>query len=92
MNITTYTVQIWGETHRIRADWANAGSPVMAEDADNNWSGSPMHGMQVADFRHDPDAAIRQYLREMAVAGGDDPDAPDVAEEIEAAIAAADPD
>lgn len=54
------------EVYAVAAAWGEASSPVLT------WSGSKWvpTQYQVADFRHDPRAALRQILADEASAGG----------------------
>jgi hypothetical protein len=64
MAITTYRTKCWGEEFDVSADWAQASCPV--------WG---CCGMNVADFRHFPERAMRWLLTKTeAEAGGFDPD------------------
>ena len=80
--ITTYTVNIWGETYSIRADWAHASSPVESQGDDGFWIPT---GRLVADY-HAPEDAMADYLRIIAAFGGNDPT--ECQAEIDAAVAA----
>lgn len=83
-NATTYAATIWGDTYRIRANFAEASCHIEHEGEPGEWS---PWGRQVADFGHDPEDAMTEYLREMAVASGDDPEGDeDIADEITEAV------
>lgn len=71
---TTYTVEFFGDTYSLTADFAQASCPIEGDE----------HGRQVADFRHSPRAAMESLLREMVQMGGDDPD--ESSDEIDAAL------
>ncbi len=58
----------WGEKFGVRADWAQAASQVEMLDCDGRWVGTQY---QVANFQHDPAAALRRALEECAEAGGE---------------------
>lgn len=77
MSHYSLTTTFGGETYSVSADWAQASSPVDGVDG----------GRQVADFRHRPELALRQSIEESIRYSGDDPD--DMADEIDAAIEAA---
>ncbi len=64
-------VEPWskGEIYAVAANWGNASSPVWNYGEDG-WQQS---GRQVADFRHEPRAALIAELEETLVASGDDP-------------------
>ena len=73
---------IWGlDIYTLEADWGQAAGVVW-------WCGDATQ-WQVADFRHEWEVAARRLLREEARDGGIDPDDPDVAAEIDQAVAAA---
>jgi hypothetical protein len=74
--MTTYRTNIWGDTYDVSGDFSQASSPV----------DGPSGGRQVADFRHSPEAAMREMLEESASSGGDDPE--EYADEIAAAVEA----
>ncbi len=59
-----------GEVYAVAADWAQAAATVWSY-ADGRWVPT---GRQVADYRHDPRAALLRELRETLEASGDDPD------------------
>lgn len=80
----TVTCTIWGDTFRLRANWAEASSQVERETED----GWKQTGYQVADFCHSPERAMRREL-EMACAWSlDDPGDPRNQVEISEAIEA----
>ena len=79
MQTATRSTIIWGDTYSLRANWADASSPIERETEDG-WQPT---GYQVADFAHSSEAAMREELRQ-AVVSGDDPD--DWSDEIDAAI------
>lgn len=81
MGITT--VKIWGETYSLRANWAEASCPIERQTEDG-WEST---GMQVADYRHSAEAAMRAELEAALVAGGDDPDEPENRDVIDTALA-----
>lgn len=83
-NATIYSATIWGGTYRIRANFSDAASQIEQEGEPGEWS---PWDRQVADFSHDSDEAMREYLREMAQASGDDPEDDDIAAEIADAVA-----
>lgn len=83
--MSVYTVEIWGDTYSLSADFAEASCPIdrWVEDGEF-WEPT---AYQVADFRHRPDEAMRAELRSSAIASGDDPiEDTDIGEEIERAI------
>ena len=49
----------WGQTFRIRADFAQAGDSIEGQSEDGEWTPT---GWQVADFAHDSDAAMNAYI------------------------------
>jgi len=65
--ITELTTKIWGDIYGVRADWAQASSPVQSLGEDG-WHNT---GRQVADFRHSDAAALRWVLEEAAKVSGD---------------------
>ena len=69
-NSAEITADLYGELHRLRANWADGASPIERETEDG-WEAT---GGQVADFCHSPAAAMRQELRDVLQHGGDDPD------------------
>jgi len=83
----TYSVEIWGQTYEMRANFGEAASPIQFrryEDEDEDWLGT---GKQVADYSYSPAAAMRDYLEGLARESGDDPDEDeDVAADIEQAV------
>jgi hypothetical protein len=82
--MTTYTTELWGDTHRMAANFAEASCPIQFEDEDGNWIGN---GKQVADYRHHPSAAMRDYLEELArMSGADLAEDEDVAAAIKGAV------
>ena len=78
MSSTTTTTDLYGDLYTIRADWTQASSQI-ERDTGDGWEPT---GRQVADFAHDSAEAMRQELRDAVRAGGDDPDDPDIADEI----------
>jgi hypothetical protein len=73
---TTYATKWGATTVEIAADFDQASCPVEGAD-----------GMQVADFRHSPQKAMRHVLEQMARADGDDPESDATAALIDDAIA-----
>ena len=69
-----YVCEPWtpGETYGVAANWAEASAPVYVYGPDG-W-GTDSHGRQVADFCHQPVAAMESELAEALVASGDDED------------------
>ena len=47
---------IWGQTHAVRANFAEASSPIYSLTCDGDWTST---GRQVADYAHRPMAALR---------------------------------
>ncbi len=84
MAVETYETVCWGQTYRVRANWAQASSPVEVQYEDGDWMGDP-HGRQVADFRHWPERAMRDWI-----AAGEDDSATDDIDEAVARMTAAD--
>ena len=75
------TTTIWNQTYAVRAsNWGEASSPVQARMEDGPWAN---HG-QVADYRHSPERALRDFIEE-----GECIDA-ETREEVDDAIEAAD--
>ena len=66
-------------TERAVADAASA----IERDTEDGWNPT---GVQVADYGHSTEAAMRAELEAAAVASGDDANDTDVAAEIEAAL------
>ena len=79
---TIISTDFFGDIYRLRADWTQASSQI-ERDTEDGWAPT---GWQVADFSHDDLMAMRQELRDAVRAGGDDPDDPDIAEDIAEAI------
>jgi len=81
----TYSVEIWGQTYEMRANFGEATCPIQFRRyEDEGWHGT---GKQVADYSHSPAAAMRDYLEGLARESGDDPEEDeDVAANIERAI------
>ncbi len=63
--MATYKTRIYGDEIEISANFSEASDQIM---------GDLEGGRQVADFRHSPQAAMREALRQYIVASGDDPD------------------
>lgn len=65
-------VEPWsaGEIYAVAANWAQASDQVM-QYGPRGWTGTQY---QVAEFRHSPQAALAQIVREAIQAGGDEPD------------------
>lgn len=82
-NATIYSATIWGETYRIRANFAEASCQIEHESEPGEWF---PWGRQVADFSHNPETAMNQYLREMVQESGEDPDEDYIADEITEAV------
>jgi len=76
----TIKAKCWGETFELRADFVRAECPIERRTEDG-WQPT---GRQVADYGHDPAAAMREELRQCLIDAGDDSGAG----EIEAAVAA----
>lgn len=81
MGTTVYQSEFFGDTYRIRGNFADASCPVETDDAAGNWWQT---GMQVADFRHSSEAAMRHILESAVRASGDDVD--EFAEAVQEAI------
>lgn len=79
----TYTAKIWGDTHSLRADFSDAASDILVLVDDDTWLATTL---QVADVKHSPVAAMRQYLCDLCRASGDDPYDPEFTQEIDAAV------
>ena len=67
-NENEYSVQIFGEVYRLRANFAEASSPIM-RDSEDGWKPT---GRQVADYSHSPEDAMREELGTQVGASGDD--------------------
>ena len=68
----------WGsDIVAVSADWAQAACQVMGDE----------HGRQVADFRHSPEAALREALEDCASHEGMDDD--EASDAIDAAMSCA---
>jgi hypothetical protein len=67
---TGLIVEPWsiGETYGVAARWPEASAPVYAY-GDDGWTQT---GRQVADYRHDPAAALADCLADAMRASGDD--------------------
>jgi hypothetical protein len=81
-NAAAITADLFGELHRLRANWADGKSPIERETEDG-WEAT---GDQVAAFAHEPVAAMRRELRDVLQHGGDDPDDAENSAEIEDAL------
>jgi len=79
---TIISTLLYGDVFSIRANWAEASSQI-ERDTEDGWEAT---GNQVADFSHDEQAAMRYELINSVRAGGDDPDDPRIADEIEEAL------
>lgn len=60
------------EIYAVAANWAQAGAPVWTYGA-TGWD-LECHGRQVADFRHEPRAALASELYESLIASGESED------------------
>jgi hypothetical protein len=78
---TTYETKCWGDTYRIRANFAQAADPIQVQDEDGTWLPS---GMQVGDAAHRPAVAMRRVLTQVAEVG---PEAEGEVGNIERAVA-----
>jgi hypothetical protein len=58
-----------GDTYGVAADWSQASAEVYAY-GDDGWTPT---GRQVADYRHDPSAALAGWLVDTLRASGDNP-------------------
>lgn len=69
--MTGLSVEPWakGEIYAVAADWAQASAPVLTYGEDE-WV-LDSRGRQVADFRHNSQAALEAIIREAAIASGD---------------------
>ena len=76
--MTGLMVEPWtpGEVYAVAAKWAQASSPVYTWGR-SSWD-IQSHGMQVADFRHSPQRALKLEIEEAVRAGGDDLDEDEV--------------
>lgn len=72
------STEAWGDTIAVEADWSQAADQIL---------GGLEGGRQVADFSHDPHAALREALRQYVRHSGDDPDEAETADQIEAMVA-----
>lgn len=72
--MATYKATFFGDEYCVSDDWSQASSPVEGDE----------FGRQVADFRHDPRAAMRAQVEHAIEMGGDDPE--DCEDEINAAL------
>jgi hypothetical protein len=84
MNAQTLTTTFAGDTYGVRADWSDAASPVAARSLSGEYVPTVY---QVADFCHDPHAALRRDIEDTIRLSDDDPE--DIRAEIEAAVKAA---
>jgi len=75
--MATYKTRIYGDEIEISANFSWASDQIMGDLAG---------GRQVADFRHSPQAAMREALRQYIVACGDDPDDEEYDNVIEDAV------
>ena len=69
--MSTLTTKCWGENYGVRANWAEASSQVLTLDDDGKWQST---GKQVADYRHDKYAALRDALEQIAAISAGDND------------------
>lgn len=81
MSKETYKTEIFGTEVFLIADWSQSASPIWMKFGDGD---AYCTGRQVADFGHKKYSAMRHYLEEYVVEGGDDPE--DFESEIDAAI------
>ena len=81
--MTIYETKCWGDTYAIRADWAQAASPVQQRDDDGQWIPT---GWQVANVRHSSELAMRRVLMQIARTSGDD-ERKDTVRDVERAVA-----
>ena len=65
---TELTTKIWGDTYGVRADWSQAGDIVETLVGDGEWITSPM---QVANYQHRANAALKSHLEDVAASSGD---------------------
>ena len=73
------TTKIWNQSYTVRAaNWGDASAPVQARMGDGSWGARG----QVADYRHSPERALRDFIEE-----GEDIDA-ETSEDIDDAIEA----
>ncbi len=94
MQTETITVTIWSEKYSLRANWADAASPIEQRayecrcdvECDHECWVPTMY--QVADFDHSPRRAMRETLRVAVQMGGDDPGDPEIVVEIDEALSA----
>lgn len=85
MTTAIYTATIFGDTYKLRGDFAEASSQIERLDADGEWQAT---GWQAAQFTHRPHLAMEMELETSIEAGGDDPE--DFRDEINAAVEAMD--
>ena len=74
--MTTYNTTAWGCEFEMSANFAEASCQVMGD----------MHGRQVADFRHEPRAAMRAILEDSVTESGDNPEDVDIVGKITEAL------
>ena len=56
----TESMMVDGVQYEVRAAWSRAESPVYGRATGGDW----VHIGQVADYRHDPDAALHALLQD----------------------------
>ena len=78
-----YVVKYYGDRYGVRGDFSQASDNIEILDADENWTSSQY---QVADFRHNAYNALRAQIEESVSFGGDDPELPGNAAEIDEAM------
>ena len=81
MSNETHKTEIFGTEVFLIADWSQSASPIWLKFGDGD---AYCTGQQVADFGHKKYSAMRHYLEEYVVEGGDDPE--DFESEIDAAV------
>jgi len=75
-----YKTKCWGQTYEVSANWAQASDQVFCRIGGEDWTPDP-HGRQVADFCHQPERALRDWIL-----AGEDANDPEVIEAVNAAM------
>lgn len=84
-----YATRWNGVVYAVAANWANASDPVLSLiglEGEEEWDGI---GWQVGDFSHEQEVALRKVMERDACDSGEDPESDEIADEIDAAIEAA---
>lgn len=82
MTFQARETECWGQRWAVGArSWAQASDPVSVRMGGGEWTPAP-GGKQVADYRHRPESAMRDWLL-----AGEDKDDPEILAAVDAAVA-----